>query len=56
MSGAVQVALKAGKTVDQMKAKILAACDTQCSGDFINSDGFIDGPYNSLTNRKDRRS
>jgi len=52
-TAAVQAALKAGKTVDQMKKeKILAAWDKKYSGDFINSDGFIDTLYNSLTNQK----
>jgi cyclase len=52
-SAAVQVALEAGKTVDQMKKeKILAAWDKKYSGDFIKSDGFIDTLYNSLTNQK----
>ena len=34
------------------KEKILAAWDKKYSGDFINSDGFIDTLYNSLTNQK----
>jgi len=52
-SAAVEAALKSGKTVDQMKKeKILAAWDKKYSSDFINSDGFIDTLYNSLTNQK----
>jgi cyclase len=52
-SAAVEAALKSGKTVAQMKKdKILAAWDKKYSGDFINSDGFIDTLYNSLTNQK----
>ena len=49
----VQAAIKAGKTVDQMKKdKILAAWDKKYSGDFITSDVFIETLYNSLTNQK----
>jgi len=52
-SAAVQAAIKVGKTVDQMKKdKILAAWDKKYSGDFINSDVFIETLYNSLTNQK----
>jgi cyclase len=50
---AVQAAIKAGKTVDQMKKeKILAAWDKKYTGDFITSDVFIETLYNSLTNQK----
>src|SRR5271169_7109043 len=49
-TAAVQAAINAGKTVDQMKKdKILAAWDKKYSGDFINSDLFIETLYNSLT-------
>jgi len=52
-SAAVQAAIKAGKTVDQMKKdKILAAWDKKYSGKFITSDLFIETLYNSLTNQK----
>ncbi|HEY4962723.1 MAG TPA: MBL fold metallo-hydrolase [Terriglobales bacterium] len=52
-SAAVQAAIKSGKSVDQMKKeKILAAWDKKYSGDFINSDVFIETLYNSLTNQK----
>jgi cyclase len=52
-TAAVQAAIKAGKPVDQMKKeKILAAWDKKYTGDFINSDVFIETLYNSLTNQK----
>jgi len=52
-TAAVQAAIKAGKTVDQMKKdKILAAWDKKYSGDFITSDLFIETLYNSLTDQK----
>jgi cyclase len=51
-SAAVQKALDEHKTLDQMKqAKILAPWD-QFSGSFINSDGFIETLFNSLTGHK----
>jgi glyoxylase-like metal-dependent hydrolase (beta-lactamase superfamily II) len=47
----VQKALKQGKTLDQMKQeKILAPWD-KWSGDFINSNGFIEVLYNDLTGK-----
>ena len=50
---AVQAAIKAGTTVDQMKKeKILAAWDKKYTGEFITSDVFIETLYNSLTNQK----
>ena len=50
---AVQAAINAGKTVDQMKKeKILAAWDKKYTGKFITSDVFIETLYNSLTNQK----
>ena len=52
-SAAVQAAIKAGKSVDQMKKeKILAAWDKKYSGQFITGDLFIETLYNSLTNQK----
>lgn len=47
----VQKALKQGKTLDQMKQeKILAPWD-KWSGDFINTNGFIDVLYDDLTGK-----
>jgi glyoxylase-like metal-dependent hydrolase (beta-lactamase superfamily II) len=52
-SAAVAKAIKAGKTPDQMKKeKVLAAWSAKYSGDFINTDAFIDTLYNSLTHSK----
>jgi len=34
------------------KERVLAAWSTKYSGDFINTDAFIDTLYNSLTNSK----
>jgi cyclase len=52
-TAAVQSAIKAGKTVDQMKKeKILAAWDKKYSGEFITGDLFIETLYNSLTDQK----
>lgn len=49
----VQQALKAGKTLDQMKKeKILAQWDQKYSGKFISTDVYLDTVYNSLTNSK----
>jgi cyclase len=51
-SAAVQKALDEHKTLDQMKqAKILAPWE-KFSGNFINSDAFIETLYNSLTGQK----
>ncbi len=51
-SAAVQKALDAHKTLEQMKQeKILAPWD-KFSGQFINSDAFIETLYNSLTGHK----
>jgi cyclase len=51
-SAVVQKALDEHKTLDQMKqAKILAPWD-KFSGQFINSDAFIETLYNSLTGHK----
>lgn len=52
-TAAVQAAMKAGKSVQQMQQeKILAPWDKKYSGDFINGDAFILTIYNSLTNQK----
>jgi len=51
-SAVVEAALKAHKTLDQMKqGKILAPWE-KFSGDFIKTDVFIETLYNSLTNTK----
>jgi glyoxylase-like metal-dependent hydrolase (beta-lactamase superfamily II) len=52
-SAAVRAALKAKKTLDQMKKEhVLAAWSERYSGDFINTDAFIETLYNSLTGRE----
>ncbi len=52
-SAIVEQAIKAGKSVDQMKQeKILAAWDKRWSGDFVTTDIYIETVYNSLTNQK----
>ncbi len=52
-SAAIQAAINRGMTVDQMKKeKLLAPWDKKYSGEFINSDLFIETLYNSLTNNK----
>jgi len=51
-SAVVEAALKAHKTLDQMKqGKILAPWE-KFSGDFVKTDVFIETLYNSLTNTK----
>jgi glyoxylase-like metal-dependent hydrolase (beta-lactamase superfamily II) len=47
----VQKALKQGKTLDQMKQEKILAPWAKWSGDFINSDGFIEVLYNDLTGK-----
>lgn len=47
----VQKALKQGKTLDQMKQEKILARWAKWSGDFINSDGFIEVLYNDLTGK-----
>ena len=53
-SAAVQKALDAHKTLDQMKQEKILAPWQQYSGGFVNSDAFIETLYNSLTNTKGR--
>ena len=49
-SAVVATALKAGKTLDQMKKEqVLAPWSKKYSGDFINADAYIETLYNSLT-------
>lgn len=51
-SAAVLAAIKKGKTLDQMKQEhVLAAWSPRYSGDFINTDAFIETLFNSLTGR-----
>jgi len=51
-SAAVQKALDAKKTLEQMKAEKILAPWEKFSGGFINSDAFIETLYNSLTGHK----
>ena len=51
-SAAVQKALDAHKTVDQMKQEKILAPWAKWSGDFVNQDVFIETLVNSLTNHK----
>jgi cyclase len=48
----VQVALKQGKTLDQMKQAKLLDPWKKYSGDFIKEDAFLETLYNSLTGQK----
>jgi glyoxylase-like metal-dependent hydrolase (beta-lactamase superfamily II) len=49
-SAAVSKALKAGKTLEQMKAEhVLAAWSAKYSGDFVSTDTFTETLYNSLS-------
>jgi cyclase len=49
-TAAVQKALDAHKTLDQMKQEKILAPWAKWSGDFVNQDTFIETLYNSLTN------
>jgi glyoxylase-like metal-dependent hydrolase (beta-lactamase superfamily II) len=49
-TAAVQKAMAAHKTVDQMKQEKILAPWAKWSGDFVNQDTFIETIYNSLTN------
>jgi cyclase len=51
-SAAVEAALKAHKTLDQMKQEKILAPWQKFSGDFVNTDAFTETLYNSLTNTK----
>ena len=52
-TAAVENALNAGKSLDQMKKdKVLAPWEKHYSSKFMTSDLFIETLYNSLTNRK----
>ncbi len=51
-TAAVEKALKAGKTVEQMKAEKVLAPWQKYSGDFVTADLFIETLYNDLTGKK----
>jgi cyclase len=51
-SAVVESALKAHKTLDQMKQEKILAPWSKFSGDFVNADAFTETLYNSLTNTK----
>src|SRR5450432_2943804 len=51
-SAVVEAALKAHKTLDQMKQEKILAPWEKFSGDFVKTDVFIETLYNSLTNTK----
>jgi cyclase len=51
-SAVVESALKAHKTLDQMKQEKILAPWEKFSGDFVKTDVFIETLYNSLTNTK----
>jgi cyclase len=51
-SAAVEAALKAHKTLDQMKQGKILAPWQKFSGEFVNTDAFTETLYNSLTNTK----
>jgi cyclase len=48
----VESAIKAGKTLDQMKKEKILEPWKKWSGDFISSDAFIETLYNDLTGKK----
>ncbi len=48
----VQNGIKQGKTADQMKKEKVLAAYQKWSGDFINTDKFIDTLYDDLTGKK----
>ncbi len=50
--GVVDYALKAGKTLDQMKQEKILEAWNEWSGDFISSEAFIETLYNDLTGEK----
>jgi cyclase len=51
-SATVEAALKAHKSLDQMKQEKILAPWSKFSGDFVKEDVFIETLYNSLTNTK----
>ena len=51
-TAAVEKALKAGQSLERMKAEKVLASWEKYSGDFVNSDLFIETLYNDLTGKK----
>jgi glyoxylase-like metal-dependent hydrolase (beta-lactamase superfamily II) len=52
-SAVIEGAIKAGKTLDQMKReRLLAPWSATYSNDFVDTDAFIDTLYNSLTHQQ----
>ena len=52
-SNAVRAAMKAGKSLEQMKKdQVLAAWSKRYSGDFISTDAFIETLYNDFSGRR----
>jgi cyclase len=51
-SAVIEKALKAHKTLDQMKQEKILAPWGKFSGEFVNTDAFTETLYNSLTNTK----
>jgi cyclase len=51
-SAAVQQALDAHKTLEQMKQEKILEPWKKWSGDFVNTDAFVETLYNSLTGTK----
>jgi cyclase len=51
-SAVVESALKAHKTLDQMKQEKILAPWSKFSSEFLNTDAFLETLYNSLTNTK----
>jgi cyclase len=54
-TAAVQQALDQGKSLEQMKQEKVLAPWQKFSGDFINTDAFLETLYNSLTGRKNNK-
>src|ERR1044071_8157750 len=50
--GVVEVAIKAGKGLEQMKQEKILEAWKRWSGDFISSEAFIETLYNDLTGKK----
>jgi glyoxylase-like metal-dependent hydrolase (beta-lactamase superfamily II) len=51
-TAAVEKALKAGKTLDQMRQEKILAPWAKWSGDFVTTDGFLETLYNDLAGKK----
>ncbi len=50
---AVEKGVTAGKTLDQLKQEKVLEAWKKWSGDFINSDAFVETLYNDLAGKKD---